>query len=414
VSARFVVEWIVPILGTATLLAVLFLARTPERLEVAWRRGALPWFLATRVLYLVVLHGALAVPLASDLGPLASYTRQASWGVPGLDFNHPYAPGFPWMLWLARYAVPGAPEWGLLLLFVVADAGIVVLGKRAAVAALGTTAGLRVGLFLLLDPISWQQIVARGQDEPLFLVPLVAATFLATRRRGTDAGIVLGLGLLVTKATLAPYAAAVALGGFEGRERWRAIAAMLLVAGAGYVGAQLVGMRPLHHLLGKAAHTHNFGAGVSLADRVVQHAPGIPRLALLGAFAAAVAVATARSSVFGRSPGGAAGAFRALALVHATTILFMPFCVGPYVAQGHPGALALFLPLFLVRPSATAAVLSLAALHLLACLYLTKAPYLGPTFKAACVLVYAGVAVAAWRRPEAPERDGLPPAAVPA
>jgi hypothetical protein len=397
-TAEFLAQWIAPALGTALLLAALARLRTAEALDGAWRRGALPWFLATRVGWLLLVHLVLRPAVVTDLVPWARFTRQMEGGTPGIDFNQPYAPGLPWLLYGARHAVPGGPPWAILLLFVAADAGLVLLGRRAAVAALGTAAGTRVGLFLLLDPLGWNQIVLRAQDESLFALPLAAAALLASRGRALEAGAALGAGLLATKATLAPYALAVILGGLGSRGRVLGLAGFALVAGAGYGLAEFAGMRPVHHVMGKADHTPNFGQGLSLADGLVRLAPGIPRRALLAGFGAACVAAVALAARAPR-PGPAAsagGALRGIALVQCATMLFQPSCVSPYLGQGLAGSAAVAV----VAAGAAALappVAALAALGLLACWHWTQAPVVGPAIKAGSVLFHLWLARAAFR-----------------
>jgi hypothetical protein len=394
VTAGIIAEWILPLAGTAVLAAALLLLRTEEALATAWRRGAVPWFLATRVLWLFLFHAVLAPSPApwSDLRPWEHMTDRMADGLPGRDFPNLYGPAFPWLLYLARLSVPGAPPWGTLLAFVAADALLVFAARRAATAALGRAAGLRVGLFLLLDPLGWHQAVVRAQDESLFALPLVAAAALLAAGRAAGAGGLLGAGVLATKPTLAPFALAVVAGGSRGAARLRALAVVAAVAGAGYGAALLLGMHPLRDLLSKAAGTPNFGMGISLSDALAQRVPSIPRGALVALWGIGCVAAAALAARAADPANPAAGALRGLGLVQCATMLFMPFCVSPYLAQGAAGTIAVILAALGGRPSGTAALLALAALHLLACWHLASAPWAGPALKAGSVLLHGGVA----------------------
>ncbi len=331
------------ILPSAATLALLLFLRTgwPEgRGTATFERLWIPLFVLSRVIYAVVLYVLLDYETASDSWYWKVYSLKVLHGeFPGRDFPDGYAPLFLYLQAGSRFLLPGWHWVGTLFPFMVGDFLALLYGGRIGRALLGDRGGTWVRAWLLVTPLLWHQLVVRGQDESLFLGTLLLALAAALGRRPVATGLALSFGLLATKVTYAPYALGLLLVLREGR--WRAFAAFAIPSAVVY-GIHVAIGGSIFPTGAIGEFERNFGLGVSLPDTLGRVLPSLPNAPLLGFYAlamvaAAVAVPLSllRGSLLDRG-------IITLAVVHATTMLTMPFCVSPYIAQGVAFPLLLF------------------------------------------------------------------------
>ncbi len=334
------ITWVLP--GLSSLLLVLCLRdeQAGDRCRVCLDRNWIPLFVLSRVVYALILFVLFDFDSFSDSWAWKVHSQSILDGLmPGRDFENLYAPLFHYLLAAGRFITPGQHWVGTLLPFVIGDFLALLYGGRIGRGLLGERGGSWVRAWLLVTPLLWHQLVIRGQDESLFLGLLLPALYLAHRKRPVAVGLVLALGLVVTKVTFAPYALGLLL--VLPDRRWRAAVAFLaptalvygLYAAAG--GALL----PAENL---ETHQVNFGAGISIADTLGRFLPGLPQGPLLVGYAAAMAIAAVGTPFLVRGGGVLCRGVIVLSVVHAASMLTMPYCVSPYVAQGVAFPLLLF------------------------------------------------------------------------
>jgi hypothetical protein len=258
---------------------------------------------------------------------------------------------------------------GTLLPFVIGDFLALLYGGRAGRELLGEKGGSWVRAWLLVTPLLWHQLVVRGQDESLFLGLLLLAMWTAHRRRPLATGFLLGVGLGVTKVTFAPYALALVLVVRE--RRLAATLGFLLSAGAIY-GVYVASGASIFPTGNLETHEVNFGAGVSIPDTVARVLPTLPPWPMLAAYAASMALAACGGARLTRGMGTLRAGVVVLAIVHAASMLTMPFCVSPYVAQGVAFPLLLFALLPADRRARAIGLIGLIVLGFFATLVWTK------------------------------------------
>lgn len=119
-------------------------------------------------------------------------------GIPNRDFGSAYMPLFSYLVGFLN--PPGSSDYRMPLFFTVcfAATGLLLpsLMRRAGIESRGATA---LTIPCLLNGGAWLLAIGYQQDETLILLLLVSAVLLRARGRGLTSGVVLGLGLLVTK-----------------------------------------------------------------------------------------------------------------------------------------------------------------------------------------------------------------------
>lgn len=364
------ITWVLPTLASLLLLVCLRDEPAAERCRLRFQRTWLPLFVLSRVVYALLLFVLFDFESFSDSWAWKVHSQSTLDGLmPGRDFENLYAPLFHYGLAAGRFITPGQHWVGTLLPFVIGDFLAVFHGGRIGRDLLGERGGAWVRAWLLVTPLLWHQLVVRGQDESLFLGLLLLALYLAHRKRWIAVGLVLALGLTTTKVTFAPYALGLLLVLQDGR--WRAAAAFLaptaLVYGL-YVAAG-GSLLPTENL---ETHQVNFGAGVSIVDTLGRFVPGLPQWPLLIGYAVAMAVAAIATPVLVRRRGLLLRGVIVLSVVHAASMLTMPYCVSPYIAQGIAFPLLLFAALPRGDRSRALGLVGLIALGFLVTLVWTK------------------------------------------
>lgn len=213
-----------PLLALASLLPVplgaVWMALAPALPPFRARRGALAaiTWVATRVLFAVLVWGLLGHAGVDQLAFFLPQARAAlDGGLPYRDFVSAYGPLFAPLLGVAVYV---AGTVGPLALFVLADFG----AWRALAAAEGEDGEAAWGWAAL--PMVWYFTVRYAQDEALAALFLALAWAALRRGRPAAAGLLIGLGFVLTKPLFALPALPFVLGTARGR------GALLLAAAA--------------------------------------------------------------------------------------------------------------------------------------------------------------------------------------
>lgn len=239
--------------------------------------GALTWAL-TRVAFAALVWGALGHAGIDQLAFFMPQARAAiAGGLPYRDFASAYAPLFAPLLALATLALgPSGP----FTLFLAAD----FVAWRAIAAAEGESSEAAWAYAAL--PFVWYFTVRYGQDEALAAMMLALAWWAWRRERPAVAGLLLGLGFVVTKPLFALPALAFALAARSGRTFSRLVGAALLPVAAVYGAFIALGAPVLQPLELEGA---TFGVGPTLwrvPVALMRIDPGplgwLPCLALIG------------------------------------------------------------------------------------------------------------------------------------
>ena len=392
------VEWVLPTLAAAALLCLALRppsAEAPDPLR-GWRGAAA--FLATRVAYAVVLLVVLDRPFRSDMWAWRSNTDGMARGeVPGRDFFNLYGPLYPYLQAWGRWLTPGHHPLGTLWIFVAGDALAVSCGTLLARDLLGPGGARVARSWLLLDPILWHQLVVRAQDESLFVGTLAAAAWLVHRERRASAAAALAFGFCATKVTYGPYALAVLLamwgGGRKGIGPAALFAALVVAAYAWYLstGASLLSDSNFE------THSVNWGVGVSATDGVARVLPSFPKAAALAAYGLGTAAALGVAAVVSRGMPAGPRAVALLCVAHAMSLLTMPFCVSPYLAQGVVPVLLLFLVRVPGDPGRRWRLAGLATVSWLGAMHWTQWRGFSLPMKPVAIAFHAVVLAEAWR-----------------
>ncbi len=298
-----------PLLALASLapvpLGAAWMAVAPQLPFLRAHRVPLAWltWLLTRVAFGALLWGVLG---HSGVDQLAFFLPQAkhalAGGVPYRDFASAYGPLFAPLLGLA---VRVAADAGPFVLFLLAD----FVTWRALAWSEGEAGEAAWGWAAL--PMVWYFTVRYAQDEALGAMFVALAWALARRDRALLSGLVLGLGLVVTKPLFALLALPFVLGS---RRRVALLAGAALPTALVY-GVLLAWGAPVWQPL--TLEGGNFGVGPTLW-RVPVVLAGFD----LGAagWLVFVAIAAAGAVLLGRRGAGAAdhavwqyGAFAAFA-----------------------------------------------------------------------------------------------------
>ncbi len=339
------ITWVLPSLASLLLVLVFRTGWPTGRSTVWFDRNWIPLFLLSRAVYALILFVLFSFDSFSDSWAWKVHSTSVLEGLmPGRDFENLYAPLFHYLLAAGRFITPGQHWVGTLLPFVIGDFLALLYGGRVGGILLGRKGGTWVRAWLLVTPLLWHQLVVRGQDESLFLGLLLLGLYLVHERRPVAAGLTLALGLTVTKVTFAPYALGLLLVMQKGR--LKAALAFALPTAAVY-GVYLVAGGAILPTENLAAHQVNFGAGISIPDALARVLPSLPPWPMLAFYAVAMAAAAVGTPLLARSGSVLTRGVIVLTVVHASSMLAMPFCVSPYVAQG----VALPLLLFALLPA---------------------------------------------------------------
>lgn len=120
-------------------------------------------------------------------------------GVPNADFDSSYMPMFPYLMGILNPA--GSSDFHIPLFFAecFVATGCLLLPLARSV-GIDSRSAATLAVPGLLSGGAWLLAIGYQQDESLLLLLLVIAIVLRARDRGLASGVVLGLGLLVTKA----------------------------------------------------------------------------------------------------------------------------------------------------------------------------------------------------------------------
>jgi hypothetical protein len=365
------VTWVLPSMASLLLLVYLRTPTAGAGGPTTWLdRGWIPLFILSRVFYALLLFGLFNFDSPSDSWAWKLHSQSVLDGLmPGRDFENLYSPLFHYLLAAGRFITPGQHWLGTLLPFVIGDFLAILYGGRIGRNLLGEKGGGWVRAWLLVTPLLWHQLVVRGQDESLFLGLLLLALWLAHRERPIAVGLVLALGLTTTKVTFAPYALGLLLAMPGGR--LRAILAFSLPTAVVY-GAYVAAGGSIFPTENLSAHQVNFGAGISIPDALARVFPTLPYGPMLSLYAGAMVLAAVVAPLLFRGGSVLLRGTAVLTVVHALSMLTMPFCVSPYIAEGVALPLLLFASLPADRRSRAVGLTWLIVLGFLATLAWTK------------------------------------------
>jgi hypothetical protein len=300
----------------------------------AFRRVTAGLWLLTRVGTFLVVFPLMGYAGGYDLTevwtPIARAVLTGADPTPFVD--NLYGPLFPHVLALGLSAGAGRYAPAIDLPFLVADA-LSVLLLRIARRHLPEESARRVALFYLLCPVLWHGLVVRTQEEPLFVLFLLATFDLLDRRHLLSGCAVAALGTLFTKALFPLWVLPVLLAPGGGLRR---CLGRVLLAGGLTVGGLLAAMAAgwdaaarLHPTLGvRGSSSWLLLFGESPSRQVF-----LAGLALtaIGCIAAAAAALTVRPG-----EGPADRAARGTVTVQAAFFLLSPFALPPHLVHALP------------------------------------------------------------------------------
>ncbi len=298
--------------------------------------AALLWVLTRPLLHVVVFHlfrYAGGHDLLDVWYPIARTLREG--GDPTALVDNLYGPLFPYVLALGLFVGGGSYAPAIDVPFVAADALALVLLLRIARRRLDEVLARRVLLFVLLSPLLWHGVIVRTQDEPLFVLGLLAVQDLLDRRREGAAALACAAGTLLTKA-LFPLWALPLLVAADGDARAR----LVRVARAALATAAALGVAvALGWDAGARVHPHLTARGSSawvlFGDGTFPRGVFLAGVAVTALGCVAAAGAAWRRRAVGDDDAGERAA-RGVVAVQAAFFVLCPFSLPPHLVHGLP------------------------------------------------------------------------------